>query len=209
MHRLIFAFLSFALLLCAEDGFTPLFDGKSLNGWRSPQKPGYIVENGILICPETGGGGNLYTEKQYADFVLRFEFQMKPDSNNGIGIRMPYDSHAASQGMEIQLLDDTGPLYKGKLRPEQLQGAIYDVIPARYGFLKPHGEWNEQEIVAKGRQITVKLNGAIILDANLDIVREPEVLKKHPGLARISGHVALLGHNSWMTFRNIRIKELR
>jgi hypothetical protein len=110
--------------------------------------------------------------------------------------------------MEIQLLDDTGPKYKGKLRPEQLQGAIYDVIPARYGFLKPHGEWNEQEITANGRRITVKLNGVIILDADLDMVREPDVLKKHPGLARTSGHIALLGHNSWITFRNIRVKEL-
>ncbi|MEK7409525.1 MAG: DUF1080 domain-containing protein [Acidobacteriota bacterium] len=83
------------------------------------------------------------------------------------------------------------------------------MIPARTGFRKPAGEWNEEEITANGRRITVKLNGVIIVDANLDIVREPEVLKKHPGLARASGHIGLLGHGTRVEFRNIRIRVLR
>ena len=64
------------------------------------------------------------------------------------------------------------------------------------------------EITANGRRITVKLNGVIILDADLDIVREPQVLKRHPGLARTAGHIGFLGHNSRVEFRNIRVKEL-
>jgi hypothetical protein len=85
---------------------------------------------------------------------------------------------------------------------------VYQVIPARTGFRKPVGEWNEEEIVADGRHIRVTLNNVIILDANLDIVREPEVLQKHPGLARTSGHVGFLGHGSHVEFRNVRIKPL-
>jgi hypothetical protein len=111
--------------------------------------------------------------------------------------------------MEIQILDQTGPRYsKMKLHPEQYHGSVYDVIPARTGFLKKPGEWNAEEITANGRRITVKLNGAIILDADLDMVREPEVLQKHPGLARTTGHIALLGHGSRTEFRNVRIREL-
>jgi hypothetical protein len=54
----------------------------------------------------------------------------------------------------------------------------------------------------------VTLNGTVILDADLDSVKDPEVLKKHPGLANTKGHIGFLGHNSRVEFRNIRIKEL-
>ena len=89
-----------------------------------------------------------------------------------------------------------------------VKGSVYDVIPARTGYLKKPGEWNEEEITANGRRITVKLNGVVILDANLDIVKEPEVLKKHPGLARTSGHIGLLGHGSRVEFKDLRVREL-
>ena len=53
------------------------------------------------------------------------------------------------------------------------------------------------------------MNGVIILDADLDIVKEPQVLAHHPGLARQAGHIGFLGHGSHVEFRNIRIKDLR
>lgn len=161
----------------------------------------------MLVCPAEGGG-NLFTEKEYANFILRFEFRMEPGGNNGVGIRAPLQGDPAYQGMEIQILDDQHPKYKGWLKPEQHHGSIYDVIPARTGFLKPAGEWNEEEIMADGRRIRVTLNGVIIVDVNLDIVREPQVLKRHPGLLRTSGHIGFLGHGTRVEFRNIRIKEL-
>src|SRR5947209_7136852 len=83
-----------------------------------------------------------------------------------------------------------------KIRSEQHHGSIYDVIPARTGFLKPAGEWNEEEIMARGSRIRVTLNGVIILDADLNDVREEATLKKHPGLKNKSGHVGFLGHGS-------------
>lgn len=193
----------------AEPGFVPLFDGRTLKGWKLVygHGPGYVVEGGRIVCPAEGGG-NLYTENEYADFVFRFEFLMEPGANNGIGIRAPYEGDAAYQGMEIQILDDQHPRYAGQIKPEQHHGSIYDVIPARTGFLKPAGQWNEEEIIARGRRITVTLNGVIILDDSLDIVKEPEVLKRHPGLARGSGHIGFLGHGTRVEFRNIRIRQL-
>jgi hypothetical protein len=192
-----------------EKGFTSLFDGKSTQGWKliKGHGPGYVVRDGVLVCP-ADGGGNLLTEKEYANFIFRFEFKTEPGGNNGVGIRTPLEGDAAYQGMEIQILDDQHARYKGKIKSEQHHGSIYDVIPARTGFLKPAGEWNTEEIEARGNRIRVTLNGVIITDADLGTVREAEVLKKHPGLTRKAGHIGFLGHGSHVEFRNIRIKVL-
>ena len=205
----LFLLIAAASFAADEPGFTPIFNGKDLTGWtiRGQYGPGYIVEDGKIVCP-ADGGGNLFTEKEYSNFVLRFEFRLEEGSNNGIGIRAPYEGDAAYKGMEIQILDHDAPVYQGKLRPAQKHGSIYDVVPAKTGYLKPTGEWNSEEIVADGRHIKVTLNGAVIVDANLDDVTDPAVLKKHPGLARTTGHIGLLGHHSRVEFRNMRVKEL-
>jgi hypothetical protein len=196
----------------SEAGFVPLFDGKTLAGWTMVDKhgDGYGVKAGMIFCAK-GGGGKLLTEREYSDFVLRFEFRMpKEGSNNGVGIRAPLEGDAAYVGMEIQILDEAAALSGkwGPLRDAQYHGSIYDVVPARRGAMKPAGEWNREEIVARGRQITVTLNDKVIVDANLDDVKDPEKLAKHPGLQRTRGHIGFLGHNDYIEFRNIRIKEL-
>ncbi|MSU58209.1 MAG: DUF1080 domain-containing protein [Pedosphaera sp.] len=194
-----------------EAGFTRLFDGESLNGWRlvNPHGGGYGVTNGVIYCA-LGGGGNLYTEKEFGDFILRFEFKMEDGSNNGIGIRSPLAADAAYAGMEIQILEEGAALRGkwGKLREEQYHGSVYDCIAAKKGALKPPGQWNNEEITARGRQITVIVNGKKILDASLNSVTDPAKLMKHPGLFRDRGHIGLLGHNDYIEFRNIRVKEL-
>ena len=62
-----------------ESGFKPLFNGKSLDGWTTVGKvgDGYKVENNVIVCPKKGGG-NLLTEKEYANFILRLEFRLEP-----------------------------------------------------------------------------------------------------------------------------------
>ncbi len=192
-----------------EKGFVSLFDGKTLNGWKliKGRGPGYVIKDGTIVCP-LEGGGNLYTEKEYANFVFRFEFKTEPGGNNGVGVRAPLEGDAAYQGMEIQILDDGHEKYKGKIKSEQHHGSVYDVIPARTGYLKPAGEWNTEEIMANGSRMRVTLNGVIILDADLSTVKEESVLKKHPGLKNKTGHIGFLGHGSLVEFRNIRIKAL-
>ena len=171
----------------AEPDFLPLFNGKNLDGWRlmGGVGPGYVVEDGKIVCP-SDGGGNLFTEKEYSNFVFRFEFRTEPAGNNGVGIRAPLAGAAAYAGMEIQILDNEAPQYKD-LRPTQYHGSVYDVIPAKRGYLEKPGEWNEEEILAQGRHLKVTLNNTVILGADLDSVKDLEVLKKHPGLACPSG----------------------
>ncbi len=199
-----------AELSCEEQqrGFVSLFDGKTLNGWVGATK-GYAAEDGKIVCPKDGGG-NLFTENEYSDFVLRFEFKLEANGNNGLGIRAPLGKNAAYAGMELQILDNSGTKYKDKLKPWQYHGSIYGVVPAKRGFMKPVGEWNYQEVIADGRRIKVILNGETIVDADIDEVSTPKTIdgRDHPGLKRTKGHIGFLGHGARLEFRNLRVRDL-
>ncbi len=191
----------------AED-FALLFNGKDLSGWTGNTK-GYAVEDGRIVVLEHTGG-NLYTQKEYSNFVLRFEFKLTPGANNGLGIRAPLSGDAAYVGMELQILDDTADKYKN-LKPYQYHGSIYGVVAAKRGHLKPVGQWNFEEVIANDRQITVNLNGVTIVDADIDKTATPATIdgRNHPGLKRDKGHIGFLGHGDRLEFRNIRIRELK
>jgi hypothetical protein len=188
-----------------EEGFVTLFNGADLSGWVG-DTAGYAAENGLLVCKPAG---NLYTEKEYGDFIFRFEFRLPPGGNNGLAVRTPLGG-GAYNGMEIQILDDTAEKY-AELQPYQYCCSIYGIAPAKRGHLSPVGEWNAQEVTAKGRQITVKLNGATVVDVNLDEAVTPAPMdgKEHKNLDLEKGHLGFLGHGDVIEFRNIRIKELQ
>jgi hypothetical protein len=191
------------------EGFVALFNGKNLDNWVG-NKSSYVVENDVIeVKPGDSSGGNLYTEKEYADFILRFEFMLTPAANNGIGIRAPLTGDAAYVGMEIQVLDDTDPVYS-TIKPYQHHGSVYGVIPAKTGFLRPLGEWNYEEIQAVGTRIKVTLNGTVIVDGDIAGPRDNGTLDHldHPGLKNTTGHIGFLGHGSELKFRNLRIKDL-
>lgn len=191
------------------EGFQLLFNGKNLDNWQG-DKIDYTAEDGmIVVSPKEGGHGNIYTGKEYSDFVLRLEFQLTPGANNGVGIHAPLEGDVAYVGKEIQVLDNTADIYKD-LQPYQYHGSVYGVIPAKREFLKPVGEWNSEEIWVKGDDIKVTLNGTVIVDGNMAEASKNGTLdhKDHPGLQRHKGFIGFLGHGSNLKFRNIRIKEL-
>jgi 3-keto-disaccharide hydrolase len=194
-----------------KEGFVSLFDGNSLDQWTG-NTSGYLVKDKVVeVDPDAGGGGNLYTKEEFSNFVYRFEFQLTPGANNGIGIRAPLEGDAAYVGMEIQVLDNEAPVYKD-LHPYQYHGSVYGVIPAKRGFLLPTGEWNKEEIVAKGNKIKVTLNGTVILDGDIKEASNNFTAtmdhRDHPGLSRKSGHIGFLGHGDVVRFRNMRVKKL-
>ena len=191
------------------EGYVPLFNGKDLDNWQGNKVDYKVGDQAIRIDPTAGGNGNLFTVKEYGDFSFRFEFQLTPGANNGIGIRTPLEGDAAYVGMEIQVLDNTSPIY-AKLQPYQYHGSVYGVIPAKREYLKPVGEWNSEEIRIQGNHIRVTLNGTVIVDGDLQEASKNGTIDKnaHPGLQRKSGYIGFLGHGSEVRFRNIRIKEL-
>lgn len=190
-----------------EAGFTSLFNGVDLTGWVG-DTDGYTVEDGKLICLKEGGG-NLYVDRPFDNFVLRFDFMLEEGSNNGVGIRAEQGKDAAYYGMEIQILDDNSATW-ADLEPWQYHGSIYGVVPAKRGHLKPTGEWNSEEIYADGNHIRVTLNGEVIVDADLSEAATPQTVdgKEHPGLFNESGYIGFLGHGTRIEFDNIRIREL-
>ncbi|MPR34673.1 family 16 glycoside hydrolase [Salmonirosea aquatica] len=198
--------------LTAEEknaGYKVLFDGTNLFEWVG-NKTDYFIENGdLVIDPTRGGQGNLYTKDEYSDFVYRFEFQLTPGANNGLGIRTPLEGDAAYVGTEIQILDNDADIYKN-LQPYQYHGSAYGIIPAKRGYLKPVGEWNSEEVYVKGSKIRVTLNGTVILDGDLAEASKNGTAdhKEHPGLSRTSGHIGYLGHGNPLRFRNIRVLDL-
>lgn len=191
-----------------EEGFVPLFDGQTLAGWQGA-KDGYAVADGAIVC-KVKGGGNLYTEKEYADFHLKFEFKLTAGANNGIGIRTPLEGDSAFVGMEIQVLDDTSDQYKG-IKDWQRHGSVYGVVAAKGGHQKPVGEWNSEEIIVKGSHVKVILNGETIVDADVAKASTPKTLdgREHPGLARDKGHIAFCGHGAHVEYRKLSLKELK
>jgi hypothetical protein len=191
------------------EGFDLLFDGSDLTRWIG-NKQGYAIKDGTIIVDPTKGGGNLYTAEQYGNFIFRFEFKLTPGANNGLAIRAPVKGNPAYEGMELQILDDPSPRYRGWLKDYQHHGSIYGVVPAKQGHLKPVGEWNYEEVIARGKQITVRLNGVTIVDADIEEASTPKTIDghKHPGLKRRKGHIGFCGHGDQVEFRNLRIKVL-
>lgn len=192
-----------------NEGFESLFNGKNLDGWQG-NLTDYYAENGeMVVDPKMGGHGNIYTAKEYSDFNFRFEFQLTPAANNGLGIRAPLEGDAAYVGSEIQILDDSDPVY-ANLQEYQYHGSVYGVIPAKRGFQKPVGEWNTEEVIVKGTHIKVILNGVTIVDGDIKEASKNGTLdhKEHPGLLREKGYIGFLGHGSELKFRNLRIKDL-
>lgn len=190
-------------------GYQTLFDGSDINQWVGNKTDYYIEGRDLVIDPKRGGSGNLYTKDEYGDFVFRFEFQLTPGANNGLGIRTPLEGDAAYVGTEIQILDNDAEKYKD-LKEYQYHGSAYGIIPAKRGYLKPIGEWNSEEVYVKGSKIKVTLNGVVILDGDLAEASKNGTAdhKEHPGLSRTTGHIGFLGHGDALRFRNIRVLEL-
>ena len=185
-----------------------IFDGKSLAGWVGGTDS-YEVRDGLLASV-SGASGKLFTEAEYSDFILRFEFRLTPGANNGIGLRAPLAGDIAYSGIELQILDNSAEKY-AELKDYQYHGSAYGIAPAKRKYMKPVGEWNEQEVFFAGRKIKVVLNGKSILKVDLDRAAPEGVTmdgEKHPGLARTSGHIGLLGHGDVVEFRNLRVVDL-
>ena len=164
-----------------------------------------MAEDGSLVCKGSGGGW-LSTDKEFANFELELEFRCPTDGNSGVFLRSPHEGDPAYTGMEIQVIDDEGPQYKGKLQPWQYCGSLYDVSAAKTGAFTKANQWQKYHILCDGRHVKIALNGQVINDVNLGDHRDKEA--KHPGIVRTTGYIGLQNHGSRMEYRNLRIKEL-
>lgn len=194
-----------------KEGFTSIFNGKDLTGWKYWQsdKKGregfYKVEDGAIVIDR---GPTLFSDKEYEDYILRFQYKVDSEANSGMGLRAKlYCSNVAFSYFELQILDNTAKKYQ-RLKDWQSHGSVYGVVAAKRGFAKPVGEWNDQEIYFKGDHLKITLNGTVILDA--DLSQKTPVNKRYArGLARTRGHICFAGNGFGAYVKNIRIKELK
>lgn len=199
-----------ALAARGDEGFQPIFDGKTLAGWKGALD-NYEVADGAIRCKK-GKGGTIFTERTYADFAFRLEFRLPKGGNNGLALRYPGKGNPAYDGFtECQVLDDNYEAATGhKIDLRQAHGSAYGMVAAARGYQRPVGEWNFQEVTLVGQRLKVELNGTVILDADLGKVDLTKSMgnAKHPGLALASGHLGFAGHNDPVEFRNLRVREI-
>jgi hypothetical protein len=202
----------------AEDGFVPLFDGKSFDGWTSargnPITRGWKAEDGMIVY--TGGGGSLYSAKEYGDFELRFEWKLSKRGNSGVKYRVAKYSPGVYAnpewlGYEYQIWDDAN-----RGTPAHMSTASIYLLqaPDEQKPLKPIGEFNESRIVAVGSRIEHWLNGEKVLEVDTDEpmwwdrVNQTKFAPVKNVFRNPKGRIQLQDHGDEVWFRNIRIREL-
>ena len=212
------------------DGWRLLWDGRTTAGWRSAKgtefpKQGWQVKDGVLSVEETGGaessaGGDIVTTASFAAFELLVDFRLTPGANSGIKYYVDTDlnrSAGSAIGLEYQLLDDARhPDAREGREGDRTLASLYDLIPARRDKkVNPIGEWNQARIVSDGRHVEHWLNGMKVLEYERGSAefRRLVALSKYkvwPAFGeRPSGPILLQDHGNAVSFRNLKIREVK
>ena len=186
----------------AKDGFVPMFDGKTLAGWKTTGN--WVVEDGGLVTlhPRPGEHGwqrydaYLTTARKYKNFILDLEFKIKKKGNSGVFLRVGDPKSQVKTGFEVQILDTHGLPNPGN---HDCGGVIGTAAPSK-NMAKPAGEWNRYIITCEGNRLKVELNGQQIIDLELD----KSALKDRP----LEGYIGFQDEAKVVSYRNVRIKEL-
>jgi hypothetical protein len=200
-------------------GWRLLFDGSTTTGWRGykqdafPAK-GWKVENGELTVLAGGGGGDIITADQFADFELSLEFKCAPKANSGIIYRVSEaKDYPWMTGPEFQILDDAG--HPDGAHPKHTCGALYDLItPPDNKPAAPADQWNHARIMISDGVLRHWLNGVKVAEVRIDnddwkTLIAGSKFKAWPGFGlEPRGHIALQDHGDTVSFRNIKIRDL-
>jgi hypothetical protein len=214
--RLCGGVIALSLLLAAgcvsrpkETGFLTLFDGQLFSAWKLG--PGAVdafsLADGSLIC-RPGAQGQMLTERQYGDFILRFDFRAEEGGQAGLVMRAPMEGDPRVLGWEMQLGPGPFPEDRGSMGGHGTLVGVAGATGSQRGYYRPGDGWNEQEVVVRGRRVRSVMNGREILNVDLNQLPNPEVLLRHPGLVRDRGHLGLVNRGGRVELRNIRIREL-
>jgi hypothetical protein len=214
---LVFAAEAFAADNTPPAGFTPLFNGKDLSGWKGlvadpPRRAAmsadqlakaqeeadksmrdhWKVEDGALVFD--GKGQSLCTARDYGDFEMYVDWKIPKGGDSGIYLRgapqvQIWDTDLVQVGAQV----GSGGLYNNQKHPGK------PLVKAD----KPVGEWNSFYIKMVGDKVTVKLNDILVVD---NVVMENYWERDKPIYP--TGQIELQDHGNTLYFKNIYIKEL-
>jgi hypothetical protein len=205
--------------LTAEEqaaGWTLLFDGRTLQGWRGYGKPdapvaGWEVVDGAIT--RVGSGGDIVTTDAYRDFELALEWKVPQGGNSGVLYRVLESADPIyHSGPEMQVLDDAH--HADGRNPLTSAGAAYGLYAPPKGVVRPAGEWNQARLLVRGNQVEHWLNGQKVVSYELgsaDWKAKVAASKfnawKAYGTGK-EGRIGLQDHGDRVQFRSIRLKVL-
>ena len=177
----------------AQDGFVPIWDGETFDGWRSNNDDSFQIEDGAIVV--NGDVGHLFHERELTDFEFRCEIKTTPGSNSGVFICTKYQERGwPAQGYEVQV--------NVSHRDPVKSGSLYNTVK-RFDAGVKDGEWYTQAIRVRGNKVTVSINGEVLYEFD-----EPPGVTIDRRLQK--GVLALQAHDPGSTvyFRNLTLKDL-
>lgn len=197
-----------SLPVVADDGFTPLFDGKTMNGWKNPYEWGQIeVVNGEIHLT---GEKKFFvvTEKTYGDFIFEGEVHLPEGKANSGFIFRGHVQPNKVFGYQAEVDGDDNRKWSGGLYDEgrrmwfisPIKGdkASEEAFRARAGEAFKRNDWNTYRITCQGKRLKIEVNGVVTTDVE--------------DAMDASGVIAIQHHGekgATYRFRNLRIKELK